>query len=109
MELQIKRMLVFLKTWPLPVILLPLFFIVNIYIRFASLLDKNIILNCLLLILASLSSFYLLLYLIFKDKTKAGFLATFTAITFLYSGDIKNGLGQIPFANFISRNAFYCP
>jgi hypothetical protein len=89
--------------------LFPFFFIANTYTNYGKLLDTNITLLCLLVTFISMAMLYLLLYLNYKDRAKSGLLTLFTGIMFLYFGDIKNGLSQVPIVNFISRYTFFLP
>lgn len=105
----LKKTVAFVQTWPLHTLLLPFFFIINIYNNFSKLLDTYTTVKSFLLVFLCSLIIYLLLYRIYKNKTKAGFLTTFTATLFLYFGNIKNGLSQVPWIGFLSRHTFFLP
>jgi hypothetical protein len=109
MDVLIKKTVAFFQTSPLHVLMLPFFFIINVYNNFSRLIDTYTTVKSFLLIFLFLSIFYLILYRIYKDKAKAGFLSTFIGILFLYFGNIKNSLSQVPLIGFLSRHTFFLP
>ena len=103
------KMISFFKTWPLHVLLLPIFFILNINLRFAGLLDKSVAFKYFIIIAASLALLSFILHKIYKNKAKSGLLATTCGILFLYFGDIKNGLAGLPIINLVTHNIIFLP
>ena len=109
MGILFKRLTTFFSTWPLYVLLLPIFFIANIYTRYGKFLETNTAVRCFLLVFCSVLILYLLINLLYKNKAKAGVLTLITAGSVLYFGDIKNAVGKISFIDFIGRYTFFLP
>lgn len=99
----------FLRSYPLHVVLLPLFFFLATYTRYYGLLYVSEFILPFLIVILILSFFYFLLITLLKSYNKAGLLTTYLSGVFLFFGEIKKNIGQIPLAGFISSYLFLLP
>lgn len=105
----ISRLSLFLKKWPLHVLLLPFFFIAGTYNQYAGLLSADEVASTTLYIFVALLITFGGLFLLYKDKTKAGIITTIGGILYLFFGNIKETLGDIPVLEFISHYKTFLP
>jgi len=92
-----------LKNHPIHLLLLPVFFILHIYIQYAGLLEKNIVLQSWLKVTAGALILFGLLYFLFSSRRKAGVTATLLTALYLYFGNLKLGLENLPVLSFLSH------
>jgi hypothetical protein len=104
-----SRIVTFLQRFPLHTVLLPVYFIFGIYVRFAGLLNIPELVWAFVKIAAATLLLFILLAFVCKNKIKAAILTTVTGIFYLFFGDIKNALGNISFTGFISSYRFLLP
>lgn len=105
----IKRSLYIGKTWPLHLLLLPLYFIFHAWVRFAGLLNGGDCLIAFIKILASILLVFFIFKLILKDTSKAAIFSASLGIAYLFFGDIKYTLDQIPLLRTISHYKVFIP
>lgn len=99
----------FLQRFPLHTVLLPVYFIFGIYVRFVGLLNTNELLWAFVKVVAATLLLFIILSFICKNKIKAAILTTVTGIFYLFFGDIKNALENISLTSFISSYRFLLP
>ncbi len=104
-----RQILSFLKRWPLHTLLVPVFFILSIYVQLAGLLYTEEVIQASLIVIIGTLSLFGILFLVYKDKRKAGFATTTIGILFLFFGDIKKILTSIPVLQYISSYRFMLP
>lgn len=98
-----------LETWPLHLILLPVYFIGHAYIQFSGLLDIHETAISFLKVTVGIVLFFLLLNLILKKTSKAAVFSTVCASFFLFFGDIKNIFSQLPVLHHIGHYKILLP
>ncbi len=98
-----KGFTAFLKIWPLHILLLPFFFIAGVYSQYAGLFSLKETLSVLVFVYAGLLFGYGFLYLLYRNKTKAGIAATAGGIFYLFFGHIKEALRKTEMLEFISH------
>jgi hypothetical protein len=99
----ISRISLFLKSWPLHVLLLPVFFMAGSYNQYAGLLATDEVVTTTLHIFAGMLIAFSLMLFFYKNKTKAGIASTVGAVFYLFFGNIKETLSKIPVLEFISH------
>lgn len=104
-----SRIVTFLQRFPLHTVLLPVYFIFGIYVRFAGLLNTTEVLWAFVKVAAATLLLFIILAFVCKNKIKAAILTTVAGIFYLFFGDIKNALGNISFTSFISSYRFLLP
>ncbi len=77
------------RKWFLHLFLLPVFFTVSIYSRFAGLTGKQDLFIAFLVITVALILLFYLFLLYYKNKSKAALAASITGILYLFFGNIK--------------------
>lgn len=103
---QLKK---FAERWPVHLILMPLYFISHISLRFSGMLNTSERNRALLIILGGLAVFYGLVYLIFRSYLKAAIITTITGSFYLFFGDLKFTLSQTRFWDFLGHYKIYIP
>lgn len=104
-----KRLLNIASARPVFLLLLPLFFIVHAYVRFAGLLDMKEVIMGFLKITAGLLFFFFCLKLVWKDTGKAAITTVLFGIAYLFFGDIKYTLSQLPLFRVVSHYKTFVP
>jgi hypothetical protein len=99
----------FLKKWPLHLLLLPVFFIINIDVQLGGLLHTGELLPAFFKVTGCLLLFFAILYLFYKDRNKAGVSTTIAGILFLYFGLIKDTMDKWPLLDFIASYEVLLP
>ncbi|MCC6286565.1 MAG: sulfatase-like hydrolase/transferase [Chitinophagaceae bacterium] len=98
-----------LQTKPLHLFLLPVFFIVNIYVQYAGLVSAK----SSMVIFSGIATFMLLLFFglnyFLNNKIKSGLITTLTGILVLYTGDIKSGSSLISGLHFLEHYRYFLP
>jgi hypothetical protein len=103
------RISTFIQRFPLHTVLLPVYFIFGIYVRFQGLLNTRELLWAFIKVTGAVLILFILLAFFCKNKIKAAILATITGIFYLFFGDIKNAFGNISPISFISSYRFLLP
>jgi hypothetical protein len=99
----------FLKKWPLHLLLLPVFFILNIHVQFGGLLQFSDLALAFIKTTVGLFLFFGLLYLWYRDRNKAAVGATIAGILFLYFGPIKEAGDKLPLFNWLTSYTILLP
>lgn len=94
---------------PLHLVLLPIFFILTTYSRYSGLLYPSEFLLPFIKITALAFIYFFLLYMLLKNKTKAGILATLFILIFLFFGEFKIWLQDLPLVGIIASYRFLLP
>ncbi len=97
-----RRIIDFLKKWPVHIILLPAFFVISIYVELAGLLRVGEIMQAFFVILAGLLVFFGISWWMYRDISKAAVITTVAGTLFLFFGNIKDSLASIPVIKYIS-------
>ena len=79
------------------------------YTHYAGLITTKDILPALFKILTGFLIFFLIMYLLMKNISKAGLLTTLTSFIYLFFGNIKNSFLKLPVLNIISHYWVYLP
>lgn len=98
-----------LKKWPLHILLLPCFFILNISQQFTGLLETKELIRAFVEILSGIVVLFLLLNRRVNDKAKAGLISFLFGIYFLFFYTFKEKLAGIPVLDFFSHYRIYIP
>lgn len=104
-----NKITVWLKKWPVHILLLPCFFILNISLQFTGLLETKELARAFIEILSGTLLLFLLLNRLIKEKTKAGLITLFFSIYFLFFYSIKEKLAGVPVLDFFSHYRIYIP
>jgi hypothetical protein len=97
------------RKWFLHLFLLPVFFTVSIYSRFAGLTGKLDLFIAFLVITAALIILFLLFCFSYKNKSKAALAASITGILYLFFGNIKELLAVSSLLSPISHYKILLP
>ncbi len=104
-----KRLFYIASTRPVFLLLLPVFFIVHSYVRFAGLLDMKEVIMGFLKISGGIFLFFFCLKLVWKNTGKAAATTVLCGIVFLFFGDIKYTLSQLPLLNTVAHYKTFIP
>jgi len=104
-----KQLLHIASTRPVFLLLLPVFFIVHAYVRFAGLLDLKEVILGFMKISAGLLLFFFCLKLVWKNTGKAAVTTVLCGIVYLFFGDIKYTLSQLPMLRTVAHYKTFIP
>ena len=104
-----KQLLYIASARPVYLLLLPVFFLVHAYVRFAGLLDTKEVIMGFLKISAGILLFFICLKLIWKDAGKAAVTTVLCGIVCLFFGDIKYTLSQLPMLRTVAHYKTFIP
>jgi len=85
------------------------FFVTSKYVQFAGLLNNSETITALLKILAGFGVLFFLIFFLIKNYSKAGVIATYLGSIYLFFGDVKRLLTQIPVLHYISSYRIFLP
>src|SRR5687768_11104509 len=98
-----------LRTYPIHVFLLPVFFILNISNQFAGLISRKETIESFIIVIIGILALFFLAYFIYKDKTRAGIAALLVGGFYLFFGNMKEMLAGIPLLSMIAHYRVLLP
>lgn len=104
-----RRLLNIGKHEPVHLFLLPALFIFHAWVHYIGLLNSNVLLFGFLKVLGAVLIFFLIWWLVWKDKNKAAIFTSVCGIFYLFFGDIKNGLKDLPVLGFFAHYKIFVP
>ena len=105
----VRRIISFLKTIPLHSFLLPVLFILGVYLNYSGLIDMDTALVIFLVIMLLIIVVFLLLFYFFKNALKAAAITTVLSVTYLYFKNIQQSFSGIPVLEALTHYRFYVP
>ena len=96
-----------LKLLPIHLFLLPVFFVLNKYVQYQGLPETKIAIVVGLQIAVGILAFWGLLYIFLRNSIKSAVITSFCALLFLFFGDIRIFLQEVPVLNLISQYKFF--
>jgi hypothetical protein len=99
----------FLKKWPLHSLLLPLFFILHMYVQLGGLLPLQEFILAFLKTAGVLFVVFAGGYLLYKDRARAGLVTTLGGTMFLFFSAIKDLLSKVPLLEYIASYKILLP
>lgn len=105
----INSLIKFISNKHIHLLLLPVYFFLSSYIQFAGLFNITVFIwPAIKVIIAVAVCFFISLY-IFKTSSKSALFTSFFSLVYLYFGNIRESLGDIPFISHISHYRFIIP
>ena len=105
----VRRIISFLKTIPLHSFLLPVLFILGVYLNYSGLIDMDTALVIFLVIMLLIIVVFLLLFYFFKNALKAAAITTVLSVTYLYFKNIQQSFSGVPLLDALTHYRFYVP
>lgn len=107
--LNLKKVIPLLKRQPFHILLLPVFFMLSIYLQYAGLLDTGEMFVAFLKIIAALLAGFFIFLFFYRDKQKAAMLTTLAGTLALFFGNIKEAMGKLPVLQYASQYRILLP
>ncbi len=98
-----------LRTYPIHIFLLPVFFILNISNQFAGLISRKETIESFIIVIIGILALFILSSFIYKDKTRAGIAALLVGGLYLFFGNMKEMLAGIPLLSMIAHYRVLLP
>ena len=104
-----QHTITFLKTIPFHSFLLPVLFILWVYLDYSGLIDMNVALIIFLIIMLLVIGVFLILFYFLKSTLKAAAITTVLSATYLFFKNIQQSFSGIPVLDAFTRYRFYLP
>lgn len=99
----------FFKTIPFHSFLLPVIFILWVYLDYSGLIDTNVALTIFLVIILLITVAFLILFYFFKNALKAAAITTILSVVYLFFKNIQQSFSGIPVLDMLTHYRAYVP
>jgi hypothetical protein len=104
-----QHIISFFKTIPFHSFLLPVVFMLWVYLDYSGLIDKDVALTIFLIIVLLITVVFLILFYFFKNALKAGAITTVLSVVYLFFKNIQQSFSGIPVLDMLTHYRVYVP
>ena len=105
----VQLIITFLKKIPVHSFLLPVLFILRVYLDYSGLIDMNTALGISLMIMLFMVVVFLILLYFLKNALKAAAITTVLSVAYLFFKNIQQSFSGIPVLDALTHYRFYLP
>lgn len=104
-----QHIITFFKTIPFHSFLLPVIFILWVYLDYSGLIDTNVALTIFLIIMLLITIAFLILFYFLKNALKAAAITTILSAVYLFFKNIQQSFSGIPVLDMLTHYSVYVP
>lgn len=105
----VRTIISLLKTIPFHSFLLPVLFILGVYLNYSGLIDMDTALIIFVILMLIIVAFFFILFYFLKNALKAAAITTVLSVTYLYFKNIQQSFSGIPVLEALTHYRFYVP